>query len=299
MVYADAQTLKRASPHQQHPNRSSFYPTNLPHCFDGLPAQCPDHGDYMVHGTMPTSQIPTSWCGLPSSMSSYEYESDSCLPFYDFPPSQTGPPHDTPLGESLDYGCNIISQSWPQPYDPSILPTDPEQDVYEPSAYLLDPHEQDIHMIKWDRFTNDSAYLQRAQPEAFSRLSISQSPKTLPSAATSMSRMFPAAASPPEMTLTSSRASDDDCDDEVFDDGSGEDDKECNMDEPYAKLIYRALMAAPNNAMVLKDIYKWFAENTDKASSPSKGWQNSIRHNLSMNGVSHIIHGLSLIILLR
>ena len=55
---------------------------------------------------------------------------------------------------------------------------------------------------------------------------------------------------------------------------------------PYAKLIYRALMDAPNHQMVLKDIYEWIARNTDKARDPAfKGWQNSVRHNLSMNGV--------------
>ncbi|KAF2840927.1 winged helix DNA-binding domain-containing protein, partial [Patellaria atrata CBS 101060] len=56
-------------------------------------------------------------------------------------------------------------------------------------------------------------------------------------------------------------------------------------DEPYAKLIFRALKETPGHTMVLKDIYAWFMENTDKASNKeSKGWQNSIRHNLSMNG---------------
>ena len=55
---------------------------------------------------------------------------------------------------------------------------------------------------------------------------------------------------------------------------------------PYAKLIYRALMDAPEHQMVLKDIYEWIARNTDKARDPAfKGWQNSVRHNLSMNGV--------------
>lgn len=54
---------------------------------------------------------------------------------------------------------------------------------------------------------------------------------------------------------------------------------------PYAKLIYRALMDAPEHQMVLKDIYEWIAQNTDKARDPAfKGWQNSVRHNLSMNG---------------
>lgn len=55
---------------------------------------------------------------------------------------------------------------------------------------------------------------------------------------------------------------------------------------PYAKLIYRALMDAPEHQMVLKDIYEWIARNTNKArDSAFKGWQNSVRHNLSMNGV--------------
>lgn len=56
--------------------------------------------------------------------------------------------------------------------------------------------------------------------------------------------------------------------------------------EPYATLIYRALKSAPGHRMVLKEIYEWFERNTDKAKdTTSKGWQNSIRHNLSMNGV--------------
>jgi hypothetical protein len=58
-------------------------------------------------------------------------------------------------------------------------------------------------------------------------------------------------------------------------------------DEPYAKLIYRALLAAPNHSMVLQEIYQWFIDHTDKANSTSTGWRNSIRHNLSMNAVSN------------
>ena len=58
------------------------------------------------------------------------------------------------------------------------------------------------------------------------------------------------------------------------------------IDEPYAKLIYRALMSKPNHSMVLQEIYQWFRDNTVKGSSDTKGWMNSIRHNLSMNAVS-------------
>ncbi|KAK5140231.1 hypothetical protein LTR04_003102 [Oleoguttula sp. CCFEE 6159] len=58
-------------------------------------------------------------------------------------------------------------------------------------------------------------------------------------------------------------------------------------DQPYAILIWHALRAAPNHTMVLKDIYHWFTQNTDKGKDKSKdnatGWQNSVRHNLSMN----------------
>ncbi|KAJ4263646.1 hypothetical protein NW762_006470 [Fusarium torreyae] len=68
-------------------------------------------------------------------------------------------------------------------------------------------------------------------------------------------------------------------------------------EEPYAKLLYRALMSAPDHAMTLQEIYQWFRENTDKDLKKDKtekrpgknaeGWQNSIRHNLSMNKGQH------------
>lgn len=56
--------------------------------------------------------------------------------------------------------------------------------------------------------------------------------------------------------------------------------------EPYAQLIFRALKSVPGYRMVLKEIYEWFEKNTNKArNNNAKGWQNSIRHNLSMNHV--------------
>ncbi|KAK7403896.1 hypothetical protein QQX98_010352 [Neonectria punicea] len=55
------------------------------------------------------------------------------------------------------------------------------------------------------------------------------------------------------------------------------------VEEPYAQLICRAFRSRPDHTMTLQEIYQWFRENTDKAKSQSKGWQNSIRHNLSMN----------------
>jgi hypothetical protein len=72
---------------------------------------------------------------------------------------------------------------------------------------------------------------------------------------------------------------------------SESDGEENGADEPYAKLIHRALLSAPGHRMVLKQIYDWFERHTDKPNQKNgsdKGWQNSIRHNLSMNGVSPV-----------
>lgn len=52
---------------------------------------------------------------------------------------------------------------------------------------------------------------------------------------------------------------------------------------PYSKLLYLAFMSSDTRRMQLKDIYKWFESHTNKTGS--NGWQNSIRHNLSMNKV--------------
>jgi hypothetical protein len=62
-----------------------------------------------------------------------------------------------------------------------------------------------------------------------------------------------------------------------------------STDEPYAKLIHRAFLSTPRRAMTLQQIYQWFRENTDKGKTEGRGWQNSIRHNLSMNMVSLVI----------
>jgi Forkhead domain len=65
-------------------------------------------------------------------------------------------------------------------------------------------------------------------------------------------------------------------------------------DPPYAHWLFECLRAAPGHQMVLRDIYNWGKENIPKvrealATDPNtKGWQNSIRHNLSMNQVSFL-----------
>lgn len=58
-------------------------------------------------------------------------------------------------------------------------------------------------------------------------------------------------------------------------------------DEPcYAVLLYNCLWEAPGHILVLQDIYKWILKYSRKArDSNGTGWQNSVRHNLSMNEV--------------
>ncbi|KAF4973013.1 hypothetical protein FSARC_590 [Fusarium sarcochroum] len=69
--------------------------------------------------------------------------------------------------------------------------------------------------------------------------------------------------------------------------------------EPYSKLIYRALMTKLDHTMTLDEIYQWFRDNTDKdlkdqpgtsQGEKVKGWQNSIRYNLSMNENSFLTY---------
>ncbi|KAL2833200.1 hypothetical protein BJY01DRAFT_93789 [Aspergillus pseudoustus] len=60
--------------------------------------------------------------------------------------------------------------------------------------------------------------------------------------------------------------------------------EDTNADPPYSQLIYEALLTAPGKKLPLQGIYLWFEKNTAKGRDRrSKGWQNSIRHNLSMN----------------
>jgi hypothetical protein len=59
-----------------------------------------------------------------------------------------------------------------------------------------------------------------------------------------------------------------------------------DMKQPYAQLIYRALLETPGHMMSVQEIYHWFRMNTDKA--VRKGWQSSIRHNLSVNNVCNL-----------
>lgn len=51
----------------------------------------------------------------------------------------------------------------------------------------------------------------------------------------------------------------------------------------YAQLIGMAILRAPNRRLTLAQIYKWISDTYSFYSPNLAGWQNSIRHNLSLN----------------
>ncbi|KAJ1926782.1 hypothetical protein IWQ60_003484 [Tieghemiomyces parasiticus] len=51
----------------------------------------------------------------------------------------------------------------------------------------------------------------------------------------------------------------------------------------YASLIAQAILASPERKMTLSSVYKWIVENHPYYQGRDAGWQNSIRHNLSLN----------------
>ncbi|CAK3748725.1 Fork-head transcriptional regulator 2 [Lecanosticta acicola] len=64
-------------------------------------------------------------------------------------------------------------------------------------------------------------------------------------------------------------------------------------DPCYAQLLYQCLKEAPDYTLSLRELYEWIAQHSQKAKDPkNRGWQNSVRHNLSMNAAfARVPHG--------
>jgi hypothetical protein len=193
--------------------------------------------------------------------------------YYGYSASITSPSQEGNLLRSMAF--SYIPRTWTS-YDPSALDnSNMTADAFEPSAYMLDTDNTEMQASPGRPALESSNHENSRQ---FSRLSLSRSPKM------ETDNCIPGnldGNKPAPFRLPSGEESDD----------GGHSSREMTAmddhtaDEPYAKLIYRALKSAPNHAMVLQEIYQWFRENTGKGSADSKGWMNSIRHNLSMNAV--------------
>ncbi|KAI9781006.1 MAG: hypothetical protein M1816_002603 [Peltula sp. TS41687] len=163
---------------------------------------------------------------------------------------------------------------------------DSEAEAYPPTSYLMDPQKHELYMDPTRQQTFNPSSLAGSQLETIP-------PSTTQPDGDDLDRHM---SLPPEQTSSPTSSEESECPKknvtDVEKDGSPpshskktKEEVDSEENEPYSQLIYRALKDAPENKMVLKEIYQWFMDHTDKSKNPSKkGWQNSIRHNLSMNG---------------
>lgn len=150
------------------------------------------------------------------------------------------------------------------------------EESFAPS-YILDSNRHGMQHSPVMSSPFDHQHMSNARD--FQRMSISNSP--VPKMEPEESRIDFSS-----FSLPSSEASDEGNTSREMTAAEVEDQNEHHPEEPYAKLIHRALMSVPTKSMVLQEIYQWFRDNTQKGKmDSSKGWMNSIRHNLSMNAV--------------
>jgi hypothetical protein len=252
--------------------------------FDGLPRTHSDQnfltpsltsnvvsGNYSLVNQMSISQASLAWAD--SSQIASNFEDQNTNDYYDYSPNIMGNAIDLPFLR----GVNLEIPRW-MPDEMGVhSDNNMPLDGHEHPLYMMDPNKPDTQATSSARSNTVSNTMDNSRD--FARLSISTSPK-MERDIVGNRMLFD---KPSPLRLPSSETS------ENGGNSSREmtavEGEEPAADEPYAKLIYRALMSAPNHSMVLQEIYQWFRENTVKGSSDTKGWMNSIRHNLSMNAV--------------
>jgi hypothetical protein len=240
----------------------------------------PTINNYNITAQMPSTPYPTEWANPIYTSSNLEKPppANEFDHYYHSPPVFPRHPQDDPL--SLSPTFDGVSRTWQLNHDPMVSRDSASApSTYESSQYMRDQNSDEAS--GFPSLGSNQLYDCRDGSQDFALLSINHSPKMENDAPGNKYSLGGTAHS----TIQLSEASDD----------SGPSSREMTavefedpmcVDEPYAKLIYRALMSAPNHAMVLQEIYQWFRDNTTKGASDTKGWMNSIRHNLSMNAVS-------------
>ncbi|TVY35220.1 Fork-head transcriptional regulator [Lachnellula occidentalis] len=255
--------------------------------FDGLPRAQNDQQFMITPSTVPSissnyslttpmamPQASTVWSD--PSHTSMDFDSQNTNDYYDYSPSITGNEQDSPFLRGMSYS-EVPRTCFP--CDPRMLNDGGNMalDSFDASAYMMDPNKNDMQ-TSTEPTSTSLGFDALENSHNFSRLSISHSPKLEDEPPSSdhfsfnKPTPFPLPSSEPsENGGTSSREM------------TAVDGDDPSADEPYAKLIHRALMSAPDHSMVLQEIYEWFRKHTAKGASDTKGWMNSIRHNLSMN----------------
>ena len=254
--------------------------------FDGLPRSKPD-GQFMntwssnsilssnfIPSAMPITQTPAEWAAQSQPLTT-DFDDQSVNDCYGYSTLQNNAT-DGSFPRSMNYAD--VPRTWPSPYEPRMAYNDSvPPKTYKASSYMITPQQQPAQTSSAS--TPGLAYDAQESSRDFSRLSISQSPRMEDDTS-------PAVASfdgLPGFVMPSRESSSDSG--STSGDLTVADVEDHGAVEPYAKLIYRALMSKPDHSMVLQEIYQWFRDNTAKGSSDTKGWMNSIRHNLSMNAV--------------
>ncbi|KAI9850011.1 MAG: hypothetical protein M1838_006184 [Thelocarpon superellum] len=204
------------------------------------------------------------------------------------------------------YGIPVDRATCPRSHSQDVVMTPPEglyspSAAYPPSSYLMDPDQHSMYLtgpsdlyhtparigpVEMDR---EMDVVTTFNPERSPGSMVSPSSTNLATLTATAAPGFPPPPPPtpppppppPPPSLTRASTQREQAS------GSGPRPgprRERDSGTPYAQLIWQALMEAPGHRLVLREIYDWFLRNTDKGKHPSKkGWQNSIRHNLSMN----------------
>lgn len=278
----------------------SLQSTHRPLSFDGLPRTQSDQsfmtphpssalnvfpGNYSLTNQMSISQASLQW-GDPNQISC-NFDDVNTNSYYDYSPTITSNIHDAQFLRGMNFDDTPRCMPDMGIHNDHNMPLD---DSYERSSlYTVNPPcKPGAHLLSSARAT--TAFNTIDNSRDFAQLSISTSPRgVIDHDVVSGSILFD---KPSPFRLPSSETSEDGGNSSR--EMTAIEGEEPTTDEPYAKLIYRALMSKPNHSMVLQEIYQWFRENTVKGSSDTKGWMNSIRHNLSMNAVRRYVWCYSL-----
>ncbi|PBP20762.1 cactin [Diplocarpon rosae] len=250
---------------------------------DGLPRTSSQHlmnsatasdnlsTDYNLFQPIPMSHSSISWSDPNQSSRAFEDPTNSYYGYESTNISGNGHNDSFLRGSGIQQVPRFVPNMF------SLNDNTPFDESFAPASYLLDSNRNGLQNSPVMHSPFETQHMMNARD--LQRMSISQSP--IPKMESEDSKVdFSAYERPPPFCLPSSESSEEGKSSREMTAAEGDDH---NPDEPYAKLIYRALMSRPDHSMVLQEIYQWFRDNTQKGGTDSKGWMNSIRHNLSMN----------------